>query len=628
MRYRNDQTGMNEADAGLGRGFELHRLGRLTDAEQVCQEVLRQRPNDFDALHLLGVIALQTHRTESGVELIAKAIRLNPNVAAAHNNLGNGLLALSRFEDAVSSYDKAIALGTDFAETYHSRGKALSALDRPEAAIASYDRAIAQRPGHAEAFYNRGNAQRSLDRHAEAVASYDRALASKADFADAHYNRGNALRDLHRLEEAAGSYEHAISIRPDEPNAYYNLSNVLLELHRFEDAVASCDKAIALRPDFAAAWRNRGNGSWALNRPDEAIASYDQAIALRPDNAEAYSNRAVALTERNRHEEAIASYDNAIALKPDDATAYAGQSLCRLATGDFERGWALYEWRWKTGLAHARPDLPGLPWLGDEPIDGKTILVLAEQGFGDTLQFCRYVPMLAALATVVLCVPRPLMRLLSGLEGVSRIVAEDDPLPAFDAWTPMMSLPLAFRTTLASIPESIHYLYANPERSAAWRNRLAALPSRKIGLVWSGSRRPENYRANAVDQRRSITLQHYAPLAAIPGLCMISLQKGDAATPPEGMVLHDWTDELDDFSDTAALVDALDLVISVDTAVVHLAGALGKPVWVLNRYDQCWRWLRNRTDSPWYPSARLFQQRTPGDWSGVIDDVVEALRGD
>jgi tetratricopeptide (TPR) repeat protein len=618
---------MTEPPEIFNEGVVAHRQGRLADAERVYQEVLRRQPNHFDALHLMGVIALQTQRTESGVELIAKAVRVNPNIAAAHNNLANGLLALSRFEDAVSSYDKAIELGTDFAETYHSRGKALSALDRPEAAIESYDRAIALRPGHAEAFYNRGNAQRSLDRHAEAVASYDKALALKPNFADAYYNRGNALRDLHRLDEAAGSYEQAISIRPDEPNAYYNLSNVLLELHRFEDAVVSCDKAIALRPDFAAAWRNRGNGLWALNRPEEAIESYDRAIALRPDDAGAYSNRAVALTERNRHEEAIASYDNAIALKPDDPTAYAGQSLCRLATGDYERGWALYEWRWKTGLAHARPALPGLPWLGAEPIDGKTILVLAEQGFGDTLQFCRYVPMLAALATVVLCVPRPLIRLLSGLEGVTRIVAEDDPLPAFDTWTPMMSLPLAFRTLLASIPASVPYLHADPKRAAAWRNRLAAFPGRKIGLVWSGSPRAENLRANAVDRRRSITLQHYAPLAAVPGLCMISLQKGDAPPPPEGMVLRDWTDELDDFSDTAALVAALDLVISVDTAVVHLTGALGKPVWVLNRYDQCWRWLRNRTDSPWYPSARLFQQRTPGDWSGVIDDVAEAMRG-
>jgi Glycosyltransferase family 9 (heptosyltransferase) len=213
---------------------------------------------------------------------------------------------------------------------------------------------------------------------------------------------------------------------------------------------------------------------------------------------------------------------------------------------------------------------------------------------------------------------------------VARIVAHGDPLPPFDVRIPMMSLPLAFRTTLATIPAELPYLYADPERSAIWRQRLAALPGRKVGLVWAGSPLRGLLRAEAMDRRRSITLHHYAPLAAIPGLCLISLQKGETAgqarTPSEGMMLHDWTDELGDYADTAALVDALDLVVSVDTSVVHLAGALGKPVWVLNRYDQCWRWLRDRTDSPWYPAARLFRQHAPGDWSGAIRDVADALR--
>jgi hypothetical protein len=245
------------------------------------------------------------------------------------------------------------------------------------------------------------------------------------------------------------------------------------------------------------------------------------------------------------------------------------------------------------------------------------------------LQFCRYLPMLAARARVILQVPRPLLRLLSGLDGISQIVASDEPPPRFDGWTPMMSLPFAFRTTLATIPAAVPYLNADPDRSASWSERLNTLPGRKVGLVWAGSRQRG---AQAMDQRRSLALRYFVPIAAVPGICLISLQKGEAATqtqtPPDGMVLYDWTDELDDFADTAALVDALDLVISVDTSVVHLAGALGKPVWVLNRYDQCWRWLRGRTDSPWYPSARLFRQRTPGDWSGVMSDVVEALRAD
>jgi len=244
------------------------------------------------------------------------------------------------------------------------------------------------------------------------------------------------------------------------------------------------------------------------------------------------------------------------------------------------------------------------------------------------LQFCRYVPMLARRARVILEAPRPLVRLLSGLEGVAAIVAEGEPPPEYDGWIPLMSLPLAFGATLGTIPRSIPYLHADPERSAMWKARLGALPGRKVGLVWAGSPRHGQPRANLIDRRRSMPLSHYAPLAGVPGISLISLQKGDASgqAPPDGTRLHDWTGELHDFADTAALVDALDLVVSVDTSVVHLAGALGKPVWVLNRYDQCWRWLWGRTDSPWYPTARLFQQRTPGDWAGVVSDVADALR--
>ena len=235
--------------------------------------------------------------------------------------------------------------------------------------------------------------------------------------------------------------------------------------------------------------------------------------------------------------------------------------------------------------------------------------------------------MLAKLATVILDVPRSLRRLLSGLDGGPLIAGDDEPLPPFDAWIPVMSLPLAFHTTLATIPASVPYLHADPERAAAWRERLSGLPARKVGLVWAGSPFSMQPRAQAMDRRRSVALGEFGPLVTVPGICWVSLQKGEAAAqlPPAGMELRDWTDELEDYADTAALVEALDLVISVDTSVVHLAGALGKPVWVLNRYDQCWRWLRGRNDSPWYPTARLFRQRTPGDWAGVVREVAAAL---
>ncbi len=331
-----------------------------------------------------------------------------------------------------------------------------------------------------------------------------------------------------------------------------------------------------------------------------------------------------------RREEALASCERAIALKPDSPEAHFNKGACHLALGDYERGWEGYEWRWQTRHAAALPDFPGPLWRGDAAIANQTILVHAEQGFGDSLQFCRYVPMLARRARVVLDVPRPLARLLASLDCDMQIVARGDDLPPFDAWIPMLSLPRAFNTTLATIPAAVPYLRADPEQASRWRDRLAALPGRKVGLVWAGSPLSPQPRALAMDRRRSMTLQQFAPLAEIPGLCLISLQKGEgapqASTPPDGMVLHDWTNELRDFADTAALVEALDLVISVDTSVVHLAGALARPVWVLNRFDQCWRWLSGRTDSPWYPTARLFRQPEPGDWGSVIGEVAEALR--
>jgi hypothetical protein len=271
------------------------------------------------------------------------------------------------------------------------------------------------------------------------------------------------------------------------------------------------------------------------------------------------------------------------------------------------------------------------PWLGDEKLAGKTILLHAEQGYGDTLQFCRYSALVAALgARVVLEAPWPLARLLASLDGVVKMVPRGDPLPPFDQHCPLMSLPLAFGTTLATVPAPAQVRVA-PERIDAWRQRLAGVPGLRVGLVWAGSARRTDPDARAIDRRRSITLAHFAPLATVQGVSFVSLQKDEPArqtlAPPPGMTVIDVTTELNDFADTAALIGALDLVISVDTAVAHLAGTLGKPVWILTQFDSCWRWLVGRTDSPWYPSARLFRQPVLGDWDAVIGDVVTALSG-
>jgi tetratricopeptide (TPR) repeat protein len=495
----------------------------------------------------------------------------------------------------------------------HLLGLIALRLERPEQALRWIGMAIEQSPDQPEPWYNRAQVMTMLERREEALADYDRAIALKPHYLAARNNRGNLLRVLGLPARALRDYDAILAHDPMHGDACNNRGATLVDLGRFEEATASFERALALQPTDAAAranlarvLRERGRIAAAGGLLERAVALCDQASTLLPDDADETKCR-------SRYRVAL--------------------GLRQLSAGDYPNGWRNFEARWPAEFAIMRRAFATRAWTGDEPIDGKTILVHAEGGFGDTLQFCRYAPMLAKHASVILDVPRPLVRLLSGLRGIHSVISQEDPTPAFDVWTPMMSLPLAFGTTAETIPASVPYLNADSRKTADWHQRLAGSPGYRIGLVWAGAPRSDRPDVQpwsvSVDLRRSISLHHFAPLGAIPGLSLISLQKGQAAgqtlTPPDGMRLLDRTDELRDFADTAALVAALDLVISVDTAVVHLAGALGKPVWVLNRYDQCWRWLRDRTDSPWYPTARLFQQRAPGDWDGVMRDVVAAL---
>ena len=437
------------------QGVALHQQGRFAEAEQIYRDILREEPASFEAMHLLGVVALQTRKAQQAVELIGKAIALNPAIPTAHCNLGSAFAALQRHAEALASYDKAIALKADLADAHGNRAAALNALNQYEQALASCDRALALKPDYAEAHNNRAHALNALKRHEEAIASCDRAIALRPDYPEAHNNRGNALNAL----------------------------------ARHTDAVASYDKAIAFAPKYAEAYNNRGNALYHLGRAEDAAASYELAIAIRPDYAEAYNNRGNALTSLHRCEPAMASYDQAIALKPDYADAFFNKSVLLLLMGRMAEGWRLYEWRKKKtnpGAARATP-----LWLGDADIAGKTILLAEEQGLGDTIQFCRYAPLVAQRgARVILEVPPQLARLAAGLAGVAQVVETGHPLPAFDFHCPTMSLPLAFRTELATIPAAIPYLKADPDSSKIWKDRLGAKTKLRVGLVWSGGIRP------------------------------------------------------------------------------------------------------------------------------------------
>ena len=547
------------------------------------------------ALHKEGVVALQAGRLADGVDIVRQAIAIQANIPALHYTLAIGLHALGRHDEALASYDATIALQPDFADAHNHRGIVLRALHRIDDAIASHDRAIALRPDFADAFYQKGITLLLVRRHADAVASFDQTISLKPDFADALNNRGGAL----------------------------------LVLQRPEDALADFDRAIVLNPQSFEAHGNRGSALRELGRPDDALASFNIALTLAPNHATGQFNRGNTLAALGRHHDAIASYNAAIAQQPHHALAQFRKACSLLSLGRFRDGWRQFEWR-----KRIEPSLSDLPlrqpvWLGNEPLAGRTLLVRAEGGFGDVIQFCRYLPLLATDAHIVLGVHPPLLRLLRSLRAPLTLVGPSDTLPPFDLHCPMLSLPLACDTTLATIPAELPYLRGDPSDAEPWRRRLNDLPGLRIGLCWAGGPTPAlpvfQHSDRGMDRRRSITLARYAPLFAVPGVSVVSLQKGEAAAQTPGRAIHDWTAELTDFADTAALIEALDLVITVDTAVAHLAGALGKPVWILNRFDACWRWLTERTDSPWYPTARLFRQPAPGDWDSVIAEVAQAL---
>src|SRR5215469_1209748 len=432
-------------------------------------------------------------------------------------------------------------------------------------------------------------------RHEQALACYDRALAIRGDIPQVLTHRGEALRNLDRLDEAEASVRQALRRKPDFVAAYRELGRVLDCLGRFEEAEVSLRTALRLQPEDAVAHATLGSVLYNLGRATESQDSVRTALRLEPEHQEWRVTLAHAL----------------------------------LLAGQLEEGWNEFEWRWLAKESKLRP-LSGMPSWNGEPIGDRAILLLADQGHGDALQFCRYVPQIAAGARrTVLGVHPSLVRLLSRLPGVSEVITDGGrPSSPPDLWCGLMSLPQRVGTTLETIPSTTPYLTADPADVAQWRERLAGLKGLRVGLSWAGGQ--FNVGQIQRDRRRSVTLDTLAPLAEIPGVQFISLQKGppaaQAARPPPGMELHDLSEEQRDFADTAAIVENLDLVISVDTAVAHLVGALGKPVWLLNHFDTDWRWLQNRDDSPWYPTLRQFRQPVPGDWNSAICAARDALQ--
>jgi tetratricopeptide (TPR) repeat protein len=609
----------------FNEGAELFRGNRLAEAEALLARLLERRPDHADALHLLGLVAGRNGQPERAAELLSRALRQNVESAGLHRHLGNAQRDLGQFEQALASYDRALALRRDFRDAFVNRGAVLYLLGRGADALASFDAAVALGVDDAETHTWRASVLIDLGRPLEALESCDRALARSPDCVAAHANRAGALHGLGRFDEALASCDEAIGLDPDSADGHVNRGANLCSLGRPREALASLDAALAWRPDDAVAHNLRGAALLDLQRPEEALTSCARALELRPDFADAHSNRGIALAAMGDHDPAMASFDQAIALRPDAGEPRYNKAVRYLQSGRFAEGWDLYEWRHVADRTVRAGKLPGRLWDGQQDVARKVVYVYSEQGLGDTMQFCRYATLLKKRgAEVVLAVQPGLRSLLTTLDSAIEIISAAQTPPAgADFHCSLLSLPRAFHTRVDTIPAVIPYLVADPHRVCRWRD-LVGMNGTRIGICWQGS-------LNRIDIGRSFPVQYFEAIAALPGVRLVSLQKGPALDQlralTSAMIVEDPGEDFDAgpdaFLDAAAVIQCMDLVITSDTSIAHLAGALGRPAWVALKHNADWRWLLNRDDSPWYPSLRLFRQHQPGDWYGVF----ERMRG-
>ncbi|ALX15540.1 hypothetical protein P350_29275 [Burkholderia cepacia JBK9] len=601
----------------------LAQLARYDEARAVYDRLLELTPGFADGHVKRSDMLRALGRFDDALADCDRAIALAGRTFDAMRGRGLALRELGRFRDAADSYGHALALRPGSAEALFLRGVAYLDLHDPDHALADFNAAIAASPAFVDAIFNSSIALEQLGRHDEALMRCDRAIAIDPRHARALANRGNAASHLGRYADAVDSYARALDVEPRSTGVLCNYASALMRVDRHDDAHDLCDRALAIDPHYAPASFTRARVRLETHRYDDALDDFTRVITATPGDKLAHFHRGNALRALRRHEDALRAYADAIDIDPDFAHAHCMRAFLCLSIGDFDAGWAEYEWRWRDSqLDGSRRDFAQPRWTHGMPLDGRTILLYPEQGLGDTLQFCRYVPLVKALgARVVVEAPVELKALFATLDGVDVLVARGDPLPPFDLHCPLLSLPLEFRTGLASIPAGSPYLRADPARVAHWHERLGFAGRPRIGLVWSGNPLHVN------DRNRSITLADLAPLLD-DRYEWISLQKvirDEDRAALDASAIRFVGDELTDFAETAALVEALDAVISVDTSVAHLAGALGRPLAVMLPHTPDFRWLLDRDDSPWYPGARLFRQPEGGQWAPVVERMRDAL---
>jgi tetratricopeptide (TPR) repeat protein len=615
----------------MQEAMDLHRRGAIADAASRYAQIIQMEPANVDALCLLGLAYGQLQRPAEAVDLLRRATVVAPDNVRAHMLLGGALKAQGRPEEALASFDQAIAHQPGLLDAYTNRADALMALKRPGEAVETYDRALTIRPDFAEGWCSRGLALEMMARQEDAIASYDRAIELKPSLAEAYANRGNALAGLRQHEAAVESFDRAIAAKPDFPEVYVNRGNSLARLGRSEDALASYDRAIAWKPDMAEAHFSRSMTLRDQTRFAETVESLDRAIMLNQNAALRgllYSHRAEALNLLGRFPEALADVKSCVEVAPNDDQALFAVSLVELLHGRWHEAWPKYERRIaiRVGIPEGFKLPPWPAWHGEGPEAGPLVL-RGEQGLGDHLMFSNFAADLAKRGYRVVLWTRPsLVPLLGTVPGVERVVSDPAELGELEGarWTSLMSVPGILSTTPKTVPQNSPFLAAEPDRVAQWRDRLGA-HGFKIGIGW------QNAGTSHLDPLRSIPLRHFSAIAEIPGVRLISLQKGkgvDEITTAKFPVETLGSDFDNDgaFLDTAAVMENLDLVITPCGALAHLAGGLARPTYVALMHVPEWRWLLDRDDSPWYPAARLFRQSSAGDWHGVFARIAGAAR--
>jgi tetratricopeptide (TPR) repeat protein len=641
-------------------GQHYQRAGALARAEELYKQAVDAEPGHAESWVLLGSVCQARGRPAEAAEHYRQALRLAPELPQGHNGLGISLARLGDLPGAEASFRRALELRPGYAQAHNNLGNALKEKGRLDEALGCYEQAVRLEPGFVHAHINRGLLLIDLGRYPEAETSCREAVRLQPESAEAHSALGAALAAQRRWAEASASCREALRLAPDLPEAHVNLGAALAGEGKADAAVASFREALRLQPGHAAAHHNlgaalleQGQLDAALSHQREAVrltprsvvaqsglglallargelegalAHCREALRLGPNSADAHSGLGLVHAERGQHEEALACYARALEREPEHPETHRNRALLWLQLGDFARGWPAYEWRWRCKELPPRP-FPQPRWHGG-PLGGKTILLHAEQGLGDTIQFIRYAPLVKAKGgTVVVACQRPLLRLLASCPGIDRLAAQGDVLPPFDVHAPLLSLPLLFGTDLHSIPADVPYLRAEAALVEQWRQQLAGRPGLKVGIAWQGSTRHRR------DRQRSIPLEQFEALARVEGVRLVSLQKGPGSEQVRALAgrfpvaeLPGLDERLGPFVETAAVLSCLDLVVCCDSALGHLAGALGVSCWLALPSSPDWRWLLGREDSPWYPRHRLFRQERPGDWAGVFRRLAAALR--